>query len=71
MNNTVARWHNAEVAEGSLAPLEEGKSLLVPIELNLLILVLCVGSASDIDLDRVVNDEISLAKRINLARVAS
>ena len=51
MNNTVAWWDNAEVGEGGLAPLEEGKPLLVPIELDLLVLVLCIGSTSDIDLD--------------------
>ena len=71
MDNTVAWWHNAEVGEGGLAPLEEGKPLLVPIELNLLILVLGVGGAGDIDLDRVVNDEVNLAEGIDLARVAA
>ena len=71
MNNTVAWWDNAEVGEGGLAPLEEGKPLLVPIELDLLILVLGIGGTGDIDLDRVVNDEVNLAKRINLAWVSA
>lgn len=71
MNNTVAWWDNAEVGEGGLAPLEEGKPLLVPIELDLLVLVLCVGSTGDIDLDRVVHNEVNLAERIDLAWITA
>ncbi len=51
MDDTVARWHNSEVAEGGLTPLEEGESLLVSIELDLLITVLGIGAASNIDLN--------------------
>lgn len=56
MDNTVARWHDSEVAEGGLTPLEEGKSLLVSIEFDLLITVLGVGATSNIDLDGMIND---------------
>ena len=71
MNNTVAWWNNLEVGEGGLAPLEEGKPLLVPIELDLLVLVLCVGSTGDIDLDRVIHNEVNLAERIDLAWITA
>lgn len=71
MDDTVARWHNAEVAEGSLAPLEEGEALLVPVELDLLIAIFRVLSPGDIDLNRVVNNEVSLAEWVDLFRITT
>ena len=71
MDDTIAWWDNAEVGEGGLAPLEESESLLVPVELDLLVLVLGVGLASDIDLDGVINNEIGLAERVDLVGVTT
>lgn len=71
MDNTVAWGNNSEVGEGRFAPLEEGEPLLVSVELNLLILVFSVGSAGNINLDGVVNNEVSLAKWVDLAWVTS
>ena len=71
MDNTIARRHDAEVAEGFLAPLEEGEALFVPSEFDFFVLILGVFSPSDIDLDRVINYEISLAKRVNFFRITT
>ena len=71
MDDTIAWWNDTEVGEGRFAPLEERKPLLVPVELDLFVLVLGICSASDIDLDRVIDDEVSLAKWVDLVRVAT
>lgn len=71
MDDTVARGHDSEVAEGRLTPLEECKSLLVPVEFDLLVAVLGVVGACDIDLDGVVNDEVSLAEGVDLVGVTT
>ena len=51
MDDTVAGWHDSEVAEGFLTPLKESKSLLVSVELNLFVAVLGVSGSSNINLD--------------------
>lgn len=51
MDDTVARGHNSEVVEGLFTPLKESKALLVAIEFDLLVLLLCVGFPGHVDLD--------------------
>jgi hypothetical protein len=51
MHNTIAWWHNLEVGECFLSPLEECESLLVSVELNLLVAFLGVCGSGNIDLD--------------------
>lgn len=58
MNNSIAWWHNLEIRESGLSPFEESESLFVPVELNLLVAFLGILGSSDIDLDRVIDDEI-------------
>jgi len=56
MDDTVARGDNSEVFESFLTPLEEGKTLLVTVEFDFLILFLCVGISSNINLNGVVDN---------------
>jgi hypothetical protein len=51
MDDTVAWRHDSEVVKGFLAPLEEGKALLVAVELDLLVLVLRVEVSCHVDLN--------------------
>ena len=71
MDDTVARGHNSEVAEGSLTQFKEGESLLVSVEFDLLVAVFGVGATSDINLDGVVNDKVCLAKRVDLVGITT
>ena len=71
VDDTVAWWHDAEVAEGGLTPLEEGESLTVPVELDLLVAVLGIRSASHVDLDGVINNEISLAEWVDFVGISA
>ena len=56
MDDTVARWNDSEVREGSLAPLEEGEALSVPVEFDLFIAVLGIGCPGGVNLDGVVDN---------------
>ena len=58
MDDTIARWDDSQVAEGGLAPLEEGESLLVPVEFDLLVAVLGISCASHVNLDGVIDDKV-------------
>lgn len=71
MHNTVAGRHNREVLESLLTPLEEGESFLVADELELFVFVLSVGRARNVNLDRVIDDEVHLAQRVDLARISA
>ena len=71
MDDTVSRWYDSEVLESGFTPLEEGESLLVSNEFELLIFVFGIGRARHIYLNRVVNDEINLAERIDLFGVSA
>jgi len=71
MDNTIARGHNSEVVEGLLTPLEESEALLVTLELKLFVLLFGVGGTGDIDLDGVIDDQVSLAKRVNFVGVST
>ena len=56
MDDAVARRDNSEVCEGSLAPLEEGEALSVPVEFDLFIAVLGIFCPGDVNLDGVVDN---------------
>ena len=71
MDNTVAGWNNSEVVECFLAPLKESKALLVTIEFDFFVLLFCVSISSDVDLHRMVNNEVNLTERIDFVRVTS
>ena len=71
MDDTVAWRHDSEVVKGFLAPLEEGKAFLVAIELNFLVLVLSVEFSCHVDLNRVVNDQVDLAERVDFVWIAA
>ena len=71
MDDTVAWGDDAEVAESFLTPLEEGEALTVPVELNLFVAVLGVRSTSNIDLNRVINDKVSLTKWVDFVGISS
>lgn len=71
MDDTVAWRHDSEVVKGFLAPLEEGKALLVAVELDLLVLVLRVEVSCHVDLNRVVNYQVDLAERVDFCWIAS
>jgi len=66
VNDTRAWRYDLEVVEGLGAPLEELESLTVPGELEALILVSGISNTGSVDLDRVVNDEVDGAKRVDL-----
>ena len=65
MNNSGARWHNCEVIKSLGSPFEEGEPFFVPLELKLLIFSLCLCDSRMINLDRVVDDEVNGAERVD------
>ena len=71
MDNTITGRNNAKVGERRLTPFKEGKSLVVSVEFDLLVAILGIFSSGNIDLDRVINDEIHLTERVNLVGISS
>lgn len=71
MNDTTSWWDNLEVVESFGTPFQELESLSVSIEFDDLILLGCVSSTEDISLDRVINDEVNWAKRVDFSWVTS
>ena len=69
MNDSISRWDDSEILESSLTPFQERESLGVSCELKLLILVLGVRCRGDIDLNRVINDQVNLALRVDFGWV--
>src|ERR1700690_4581007 len=73
--NPVADAHagrdRGEVAEGGLAPLEEGVALAVAGELQGGVEVVGVGVAEFVDLDGVVDDQFGGLERVDLLRIAA
>jgi hypothetical protein len=69
MNNTRAGGHNLEVVESALSPLQELKSLVISLELQLLILAEGILSLGNINLNGVVNDQIDRAGRVDVLGV--
>ena len=61
MDNSIAWWNNRKVVKGLLSPFKESESLGVALEFKFLITLFGVSSASKVDLNRVVDDEVNLA----------
>ena len=66
-----SRRHDLEVAEGLLAPAEEGVALAVALELELDVACERGVGAEDVDLHRMVDHELDRDQRIDLLRVAA
>ena len=66
-----ARRHHAEVAEGALAPAQEGVALAVALELHVHVLLEGIGPAEGIDHDRMVDHQVDRRERIDLLRIAA
>ncbi len=66
-----AGGHGAEVAEGGLAPLEEGVALAVALELEEGVRVVGARGAKLVDLDRMVDDELGRYEGIHALGIAA
>ena len=66
VDDAVARRDNSEVSEGRLAPFEESEAFTVPVEFDLFIAVLGIFGPGDVNLDGVVDNEVSLAEWVDL-----
>ena len=71
MDNSVSGGHDLEVVEGGLSPLQECEPLFVSLELKRFVLVLGVRGACHVHLDGVVDDQVHLAKRVDLFGVSA
>jgi LPXTG-motif cell wall-anchored protein len=71
VHDAGVRRHRLEVAEALLTPLEEAIALLVALELELAVLLERVLAAEDVDLHRVVDDELHRLERVDLLRIAA
>ena len=56
MDDSTSWRNDGKVIEGSGSPLEELKSLIISLKLNLLIMFPCVLNSSHINLHTVVDD---------------
>ena len=63
--------HDLEVAEGALAPAEEGVALAVALELELDVARKGLAPAEDVHLHGVVDHELDRDQRVDLLRVAA
>ena len=66
-----AGGNGGEVVEGGLAPLEEGVTLTIALELKRGVEVVGVDGAKLIDLDGVVDDELGGLEGVDFFRVAA
>ena len=71
MHDADRRRHHAEVAEGLLAPAEKGIPLGIAAKLDVDVLLERVVRAEEVDLHRVVDDEVDRHERIDLPRIAA
>jgi hypothetical protein len=71
VDNPGTGRYNFEVVEGFGTPLKELEALTVASELELLVEVLGIESAGDIDLHGMINDEVDGAEGVDLGGVAS
>ena len=63
--------HHAEVAERLLAPSEERVSFAVTLVLEVGVLLEGVGSAEEVDLHRVIDDQLDRLQRVDPDRVTA
>ena len=71
MHNARHRRHNPEIGECLLSPLEELIAFAVALELDLGVAIERVGCGEEINLHRMVDDQINRHQRIDLLRVAA
>lgn len=71
MDDSTAGWHNQEIVQSTLTPLEERESLSIATELKFFVFFSCISSTCNINLDGVVDDEVSWAERVNLLGVTT
>ncbi len=71
MADAHAGRDGAEVAEGGLAPLEEGVALAVALELEERVGVVGLGGAEFVDLNGVVDDQLGGDERVDALGVAA
>ena len=71
MHDADVRRHGAEILKCLLPPLEEHVSLAIAFQFAIGIETECFGSSELIHLNRVIDDQIHLLKRIDLLRIAA
>ena len=71
MDDTRAGRNDLEVVKSLGSPLEELEALTVTLEFELLVGLGSILSASNIDLDGVIDDEIDWAERVDLGGVSA
>ncbi len=71
MHDARIRRHDAEIAEGRLAPAKQHVALAVALEFEQRIHIECVAAAESVDLDRVVDHEVGRHQRIGAAGVGA
>ena len=71
MHDAGVGGNHAEIAEGFLAPAQEGIALFVAIELHLGVESKRVTCSETVDLHGMINDEIHGHERINPRRIAA
>ena len=71
MNDTVAGRDDSQVVESLFTPLKESESFSVTLELKFFVAFLSIGSAREVDLHGVIDDEVNLAEWVDLAGVAA
>ncbi len=65
MDDSRVRWHHAQVVERPLAPAQERVALLVSLELEIGVALESLRRPEHVDLDRVVDDQLSGNQRID------
>ena len=71
MHDARAGWDDTEVLEGVLSPPEQRVPFAVPLELALHVFPVRLRRTEEVDLDRVVDDQIGRYDRIDPVRVTA
>ena len=71
MHDARARRHDAQIVEGGLGPAEEAVSFAVALVFAVDILGQGRGNAGEVDLHRVIDDQVYGHYRVNLLRIAA
>ena len=71
MADACSGWHNTEVVEGGLSPLEEGITLHVALVLAIHVHLESAWVSKFVDHDRVVNHKVDRVQRVDLFGVAT
>ncbi len=65
------RWDDAEVGEGLLPPAEKTIALLVALELEIGVATQRLARGEEVDLQRVIDDQVDREARVDPARIAA